>query len=143
MAGYITQELFNMAAVTTAKISAASEHSIEFVAELLANDYSKYQDQDLSGNIATAAVRVIDFIQNALPPETLVGGLMQMQFCIKHYHPDGTKKARKLFGGTFFKKEKCELEGKIDQCMKDVMTYHLLVINGSIPAAPDGWRVGE
>ncbi len=141
MASYITQELFNMCAVTAAKISTASGQSIEFVAEYLANKYSEYQDQDLSGDIATASVKVIDFMQNALPPETLVGNLTQMQFCIKHYNLDGRKKARKLFRGTFFNKEKRELEDKVDQCVANVATYHFLVINGSIPVAPKGWSL--
>ncbi len=142
MASYITQELFNMAAVTTAKITAASEHSIEFVAEELANDYREYQDQNLSEDIATASVKVTDFMQNALPLKSLVGNLTQIQFCIKHYSPDGKKKPRKLLRGTWFNKEKLELEDKVDQCVANVMTYHFLVINGSIPIAPKGWTVG-
>lgn len=130
-----------MCAVTAAKISTASGQSIEFAAEQLANKYSEYKYQELSGDIATASVKVIDFMQNALPPETLVAGLMQMQFCIKHYNPDGKKKTGKRFGGTFFNKEEHELEDKVDQCVANVATYHVLVINGSIRVAPKGWSL--
>jgi hypothetical protein len=130
-----------MCAVTAAKISAASKRPVEDVASELTSSYSEYQDRSLATEIAEAAYNISGFIQKELPPESIVGNLTQIQFCIKNYHPNGNKKRSRILGGTFFNKERKELEDKVKQCVANVATYHYLVINGTIPIAPQGWSL--
>lgn len=142
MARYITQQLFNMCAVSAAKISSASGQSLEDVARQLAETYSgSYEDEDLAGEIAMAADQIAVFVQKVLPPPTLVGNLTQLQFCIKHYQPNGKKWPSRLFGGTLFNKVGEPLQDKVRQCVANIATYHLLVVNGAIPLMPQGWKL--
>lgn len=137
MAGYMTQEIFNMCAVSTAKLSAASSKTLEEMATLIGNNYKNtYQDKHLVSDIEFAAKKVIEFMLGVLPAETLVGNLTQMQFCIKNYNLDGTKKRMKIFGGTFFAQEKQENTDKVQSCLVNIATYHFLVIRDTIPIAP-------
>jgi hypothetical protein len=142
VAEYIPQEMFNMLAVSAAKISAASDESIGEATDLIMGNYEgTYLDAYLAQEVENAANKVKDFMLNALPPETLVGNLTQMQYCIKNYNPDGTKKRKKLFGGTWFNRENAEINDKVKNCVANVATYHMLVIGGSIPIAPQGWSL--
>src|SRR5688572_19158230 len=63
MGRYMPQQLFDMCAVSAAKISALSGEPIEFVAEQLANTYQRdYQDENLSQDISAAASNVKTFV---------------------------------------------------------------------------------
>lgn len=142
MAEFITQEMFNMFAVSAAKISVASGKNIREAIEIIMSNYAgTYLDASLVYEIEIAADKAKKFMLDVLPPETLVSNLTQMQFCIKHYNPDGSKKRKKLFGGTFFNKEKNEVDNKAENCLANIATYHMLVVSGSIPIAPRGWSL--
>ncbi|MDD2762135.1 MAG: hypothetical protein PHH11_17805 [Methylomonas sp.] len=142
MAEFIRQEMFNMFAVSAAKISAASNKSIREATALIMNNYQgAYLDANLAKDVETAANGVTEFMLGILPPETLTGNLTQMQFCIKNFNPDGTRKRKRIFGGTFFNKEKSEIRNKVQSCKANIATYHMLVIGGSIPIAPQGWSL--
>ncbi len=81
MVEFITQEIFNMCAVSAAKISAASEKTVGEAAALIASHYEgTYPDENLVQDIEIAANKVREFIIGVLPPETLAGNLTQMQF---------------------------------------------------------------
>jgi hypothetical protein len=142
MPQYITQQLFNMCAVSVVKISSASGQSLAEVASQLAETYGgSYGDEDLAGEIALAADQIGVFIRRVLPSSSLVGNLTQLQFCIKHYQPNGKKWPSRLFGGTLFNKEREPRHDKVRQCAANIATYHLLVINGVIPLMPQGWKL--
>lgn len=142
MAKFIDQEVFNMCAVSAADISARSDKSVGEVAAFIASQYEgTYQDVNLAQDIKIAANKVTEFISGVLPPETLAGNLRQMQFCIKNYNLDGTKKRKKLFDGTLFNEVKKENTDKVQDCVVNIATYHMLVIGGSIPIAPHGWSM--
>jgi len=142
MAEFVSQEMFNMFAVSAAKISAGTGKTLEESTALVVSYYEgTYRDQNLARDIEIAAKKVKDYMLAVLPPETLSGNLTQMQFCIKNYKLDGTKKRKKIWDGTFFNKEKKEIENKIQNCLASVATYHTLVVGGSIPIAPQGWSL--
>jgi hypothetical protein len=141
MGRYMPQQLFDMCAVSAAKISALSGEPIESVAEQLANTYQRdYQDENLSQDISAAASNVKTLVVKFLSEEALAARLTQFQFCIKHYKSDGKKRPFRL-GGTFFNREKQQLPDKVATCLSDVAAYYFLVTGGAIRIAPEGWRL--
>lgn len=140
MPGYMPQRVFNMCAVSAAKISAETNRPVEDVAAEIAELYIRtYDDSCLAQEIAQAATRVCEFMQRAMPPNALISTLTQMQFCIRYYHPSGKRMRRKVFGGTLFTKERAPIPKKEDTCAANIATFHVLVINERIPLAPNGW----
>lgn len=142
MARYITQQLFNMCAVSAAKISAASGKPVAAVAQQLAATYrDSYKDTELAQDIAVAAEQVSTFIGKSLSPDKLIGNLNQLQFCIKYYQPSGKRWPMKLFSGALFNKSSRQIKDKSKQCLANIATYHLLVLNSAIPLMPKGWAL--
>jgi len=142
MAKYITQELFNMCSVMALKISCAKGSSIREASNLVASHYSSdYSDTHLTASIESAALSIKEFMEESLPEGDMIENCTQLQFCIKEYNPDGTKKKKKFFGGTFFNNESKEISDKPKMCMRDILAYHLNIMNGAIPIAPANWRM--
>ena len=142
MARYITQQLFDMCAVSAAKISAANSTPLAEVSKQLAETYSQsYNDDNLPQEISVAAEQIAAFVSRVLPPVTLVGNLTQLQFCIKNFQPNGKRWPMKLLSGALFNKSSRPLPDKVRQSLANVATYHVLVINGAIPLAPTGWKL--
>lgn len=131
-----------MCAVFAAKIAAGTDHSILSAANLIASQYqSIYADLNLAGDIAAAVEQITSFLTSVFPPNTLIGNCTQLQFCIKKYYRNGSKKRKKLFGGTFFNAEKTELSEKVKTCVSNIAAYHLRVIDGTLPITPIGWTL--
>lgn len=142
MAKYIDQELFNMCAVTALKIGCASGQSVASASQLIAKEYSRsYQDKSLAEEIEDAANKIAEFLSHALPNSSIASACTQMQYCIKHFNLDGSKKRKKILGGVWFTGETKELDNKVDTCAVNIITYHMLVIGGTIPVAPRGWNL--
>lgn len=143
MPSYIPQYMFNICAVTTAKIAASNGKPIREAANLLANNYKKsYDDINLEDDILTAAINVTEFIKSSIPGNSIPGCMTQLQYTIVNFEPSGRKRRKRLFGGTWFNKEKSEIKDKVQQCKINIATYHILLIGGSLPLVPDGWSVG-
>jgi hypothetical protein len=143
MSKYMTQEIFDMCAVTAAKVGSGTEKSIEKAADLIAQNYtSTYADTNLAQDIALAAHKAIKFMEDSLPQGSMVANCTQLQFCIKEYNPDGKKKRKKLLGGTLFNYEKRPIPDKVKGCITNLLAYHLYILNGNIPMAPENWRLG-
>ena len=139
---YMPQQLFNMCAVTTAKISVATERSVEAIASQVTASYTDtYKDVHLAEEVAEAASKIAAWLEGAMPDGSLVGALTHMQFCIKNYSPNGKKLRRKLLGGTWFNKESEPIEDKVRACVANVATFYILTINGQVPIAPRGWTL--
>lgn len=99
-----------MFAVSAAHIAVVSGKNIDEATQLILSNYEgAYIDRNLANDVVEASNKVKEFLVGVLPEETLPGNLTQMQFCIKHFNPDGSQKRKKLFGGTFFNKEKSEI----------------------------------
>jgi len=133
---YVPQQLFNMCAVSVGKIGAVSGETIESVSRQLTKHYDHtYQDEYLAEDIAVAAKDVSDYLRSAGRERVLVDSLTQMQFCIKHFQPDGKNRPFKLFGGTWFNKESAPLEDKPKKCLAQILAYNLRVVGGSTELA--------
>jgi hypothetical protein len=142
MRDFVDQELFNMCAVTAAKISCHDGQTTFSAAELIAAEYGRsYQDNDLTAEVNDAAIQVSQFLADALPNGSLASACTQMQFCIKHFKLDGKRKRKKILGGVWFSGENQEISNKVDKCIANIATYHFLVIGGTIPIAPKGWSM--
>lgn len=142
MASYMPQQLFNMCAVGAAKISVVHGEPIEPVSDYVAQQYNQtHRDEHLPEDIAFAAESILVYLRSARPEHSLLQRLTQLEFCIKHYEPDGRKRPTKLFGGTWFNKESAPLQNKAKNCVAQILAYDLLVISGSIPVAPPGWHL--
>ena len=135
MAMFITQGGFDMNAASAALISEESSKTIGEVVELI-NRTTSFKDKNLSQDIEIAATKIQNFALGVLPSEALTAYLAQMQFCIKNYNPDGTKKRKKILNGEFFNKEKKEITNKVKNCIANIGMYHTLIIHGSIPIVP-------
>lgn len=139
---YMPQQLFNMCAVTTAKISVATEQPVEAIALQVTASYTDtYKDVHLAEEVAEAASRIAALLKGTMPDGSLGGALTQMQFCIKNYSPDGKKLRGKILGGTWFNKEPKPIEDKVGVCFANVAAFHILTINGQVPIAPRGWTL--
>lgn len=142
MANYMPQYLFNICAVTAAKIAVSSDKTLEEAAQILSDNYkNSYDDQNLERDISKAAHEVIDFMDSALPGSSMTANMTQLQFTIVNFEPDGKKRAKKIFGGTWFNKQKDQIHNKVEQCKVNIATYHLLLVGGSLPLAPSGWSL--
>lgn len=131
-----------MCAVTAAKLAASGSVTLQEAARMLSENYqNSYSDNNLVRDIETAAAHVTEFIESALPNSSIPANLTQLQFSIVNFEPDGSKRKKKLLGGTWFNKEKRELPNKVKQCAANIATYHLLLVGGSLPLAPDGWSL--
>lgn len=140
MAKFIPQYIFNMCAVTAAKTAASSDRTIGEAARLLSNNYERsYADRELHEDIELAGKEVAEFIKSVLPVESFVSNMIQLQYTIVNYEPSGKKRRKKMFGGTWFNKEKSQIPNKVEVCKANIATYHLLLVGGSLPLAPRGW----
>lgn len=125
MSNYMPQYMFNICAVTAAKIANSSDQSIEKVSQGLADNYAKsYSDINLGKDIATAARDAIDYIQSPIPNSSIPAIMTQLQFSILNYEPDGAVRKKKLLGGTWFNKEKFQIPNKAEKCKLDIIIYH-------------------
>lgn len=142
MASFMPQYIFNMCAVTTAKIASSSEKTTKEAAKILSDNYKKsYDDVNLEDDIALAADQTIAFMESALPGSSSPANMNQLQYTIINFEPDGKKRKKGIFGGTWFNKEKRQIENKVQQCKLHVSTYHLLLVGGSLPLAPQDWSL--
>lgn len=145
MQKFIDQELFNMCAVTALKISASSNEPIAATSKILAQTYDRaYQDDNLSRDIEAAAKKIANFLSETLPDDSgiaIATACTQMQFCIKHFKLNGSKKRQKILGGAWFSGRKSPIEDKVDTCVANIATYHMLVVDHTIPIDPRGWSL--
>ena len=142
MAKFMSQELFDMSAVTAAQIAAVTDHSIQSAARLIGRQYnSSLDDINLNIEIADAAGQISSFLKNRISTGNIAPACSQLQFSIKSFNLDGTKKRKKIFGGLFFNSEKKQIGNKVENCVKNIISYHSLVVVGALPLAPSGWTL--
>lgn len=142
MAKYINQDIFDMCAVMALKISYRNDKPISETSITVADAYKNtYADVDLIENIETAAKNIKQFIEDNLPSGSMVDNCTQLQFCIHTYNPDGTKKKKKIFGGTMFTSEKHPIPDKVEKCSRNLLLYHMHIMNGVIPIVPKNWSM--
>ncbi len=134
------QDVFNMCAVSAARYIDAEGSTVEEFAKLITDSYRRdYIDDNIEKDIITAAHKVASLMASVFPGEKVSSALLQTQFCIKKYHPNGKKKF--FLQGQLFNKQKTPLTNRVTQCAANVMTYHLGTLSGTFPIAPKGWSL--
>lgn len=139
MAKFIDQELFDMCALTVLKYS--NDEFFHEAARITASSYDgDYQDVD-PAELIIAAEKLREAFGILLPHSDPSAAATQLQYCVKKFNLDGSKKRTKLFGGTWFSGEREPIMNKVDRCLHNMTTYHTLVMAGVIPLAPKGWTL--
>lgn len=140
MSNYMSQDVFDMCAVTAAQYIDAEGITIEESAKLITDAYrGDYVDDNIEKDIITAAHKVASLMASAFPDKEVSSALPQIQFCIKKYHPNGKKKF--FLQGQLFNKQKTPLTNRVTQCAANVITFHLGTLAGTFPIAPKGWSL--
>ncbi|MGD9642970.1 MAG: hypothetical protein AB7V08_09550 [Elusimicrobiales bacterium] len=142
MARYINQNTFNaFTVVATGHLLFNPPGFLDMVFKIAGSLQEDYKDENLVKDIADAGREVALLIEKEFPPEELHTQFMQIQFCIKNYNPDGTKRPFRIFNGILFSSEKSPIQNLAKNCSADVAAYISLVSKGTIPKMPTGWRL--
>lgn len=142
MARYISQDTFDTAAViATGHLLFNPPGFVDVVFKIAESFKEDYKDESLVKDIADAGREIAILFEKAFPPEELHKELTQIQFCIKNYKPDGTKRPFRIFNGVLFSSEKSPIQNLAKNCSADVAAYISLVSKGTIPKMPTGWKL--
>lgn len=135
--GYIPVDTFTASALAVARVDYLEGDRVSAAAQL-AKDYEKtYLDTALQDDLIATA----DKIQEILPglfttqPTTkngLASACRSLITAITKYRPDG-KRRPAFFRGAFFTKEKSPVQDKTAAALKQIVIYHLLLVNSRIP----------
>jgi hypothetical protein len=140
MNSYMPQDMFDMIAVTAALYKESRGLTIEEVAKVFCDLYrNDYIDDGYDIDVVSAAHKVLDFMKTTFPGVNVATPLIQMQYCIKHFRPNGKKKG--LLQGQLFNQQKTPLPNRIEQCLSDIMIFHIGSLSGTFPVAPEGWSM--
>ena len=136
MSGYMPQRVFDVGALTIAFIHLKTGEPIETVAQGAFQHYEKsYLDDKVLlqwTDAAKAALKSVDTLFPNIDKETKIGSLVHLKNCVDKFNLDGTKRSKRLLGGTLFKKEKEPNHQRVKQFVTHLVTYHLLLLNGEI-----------
>lgn len=142
MSGYMPQYMFNLCAITAGRLAELSENTIEYYGNYFQKQYENdYDDLYLERDIPEAAKAIIAFVEKELPNASLPATLTQLQYSVSKYQPNGKKRKKKIFGGTFFNKIEHPPDDRIMECKKEIILYHTLLITGVLPLVPEGWSL--
>lgn len=145
MKGYMPQDVFEMAAVTIAKLHFATGKRLDELSSKILSGYkADYLDDGFALDAVEAAKGVIQVLQTSFPgsdDSTLAVSCTQLQYCIKRYRPDGSKRGRRLFGGTLFNNQKQSNPIRVQECLRDITVYSVGTMSGKFPIAPHGWSL--
>lgn len=137
MNSYMPQDVFNVCAVTAALHESVS---IEDFAKQISDVYrQRYIDDGFNEDIITAAYNVVELMKTAFPGKKVTPAILQIQYCIDNYHPNGKKKS--FLRGQLFNKQMTPLPNRVTQCRTDVMTFHFGTLAGTFPIVPKGWSL--
>ena len=141
---FIDQEMFNLCALTVLKFSNVKGFTPKRVAKEVASEYgSDYCDEGLDLELELAADVLREALNILIPHADPSSAATQLQYCVKNFHIDGTKKQKNFFVGSEFSGEERAISNKVQDCLIEITSYHLLVESGKIPLAPTGWTVTD
>ncbi len=145
MASYMSQDLFNMLAVTAIQIHVATGDPLDQACGQLCAHYldSFPEDTDLEREVRNTSAQLMEVMRSQFEENQMYLGMRQLQFCIYSYNLDGKKKRRPLFSGTWFTRSKLRDPDRAKNCLMNIMVYHLGTMNGMFPLAPGGWSLSK
>lgn len=142
MSRYIDQSTFNTATVI------ATEHLmfnppafLDVLFKIAESFRESYKDENIVKDIGEAGREIALLLEKTFPREELHNQFAQLQFCIKKYKPDGTKRPFRIFNGVLFSAEKSPIQNLAKDCVADIAAYISLVSKGAIPKMPLGWKL--
>jgi hypothetical protein len=141
------QEVFDLGAVTIAQLNLTTNMPVSAIAQEAAKGYQKsYKNDRFEQDWIKAAELIILMFQDLFKGssnQVVAEVLRQMQFCIKYFNLNGSRRKRKFLGGTFFNKEKKANPRRIDQCIENLLCYHIKTARGQIILVPPNWHLGS
>jgi len=140
MGKYMPNDLFNLCAITVAKLSHVSEQPSAVFAQELWNGYiSDYPDDDVVEDWIKASEAVQEILSETVESENLPSVYTQLQFCFEKFNSDGTPKRKKLFGGTLFNKQKFKDGNRVSDFLRCFTSFYAASAMESLPPFPDGY----
>lgn len=131
MARYITQSIFDTAAVVAAEYLAFDPASfMDIIYKIAKSKNEDYQDENLVQELTTAATGINRLLQKKTKQTELHTQFRQILFCIKNYNTDGSKKGLSRFGGTLFHKESNPIRDIGGKSVTNVESYLSLFSKG-------------
>jgi hypothetical protein len=139
MNSYMPQDTFNINAVTAANYIDHDSVKIEDFAKLISDaSRRRFVDDGFEEDIINAAYNIVKMMETASSGKKASSALLQIQYCISNFHPNGKKIILK---GAIFNKQKTPLPSRVSQCLADVTTFYLGTLAGTFPIAPKGWSL--
>lgn len=143
--GFMPQGIFDLGAVTIAWINMAAGSPLEQMAESLAESYRRlYPEEGLVGEWISAASKIDSVLETFFPgigKKEKAAILRQLQYCVKEFNPDGTKRKKNFFRKTKYIDEKERNQKRVGQFLINLICYHLRIQNGSLPFMPPKWTL--
>ena len=143
MKKYIKQDLFDLAALTVARVHLQSGQSIESLAKRVSTGYvDTYSDYRIQEEIEAAAKKVIQYLEGVFEPKSIPNVLRHMQHSVDNFEINGERtKKNRFFNGTKFNYAKQEIQGKAESTVVRIAVFDRLLTSRSIPQAPSGWEL--
>jgi hypothetical protein len=139
---YMPQDVFNLCAVTAAKVTGFTGKSIEQVSQEITSGYiHTFSDQNLSKEVAEAASSIREYIREYFVGTDEVRKLTHLQYCIDNYDVEGQLRQKSFLSGTSFKHETNEIKFKPHVCSCNIANLILRIEDQTIPNPPDGWTL--
>jgi hypothetical protein len=136
------QDVFNLCAVTAAKVTGFTGKSIEQVSQEITSGYiHTFSDQNLSKEVAEAASSIREYIREYFVGTDEVRKLTHLQYCIDNYDVEGQLRQKSFLSGTSFKHETNEIKFKPHVCSCNIANLILRIEDQTIPNPPDGWTL--
>lgn len=133
---YIKQDLFNACSLGVAMAHFAGESMVAASSDLGEQYSGDYQDTRLCDDFLRAGEglvqQLLETYGQARPASELVQVCHILSAANLNFNPDGTRKRRKLLGGTRFNYEKKEIPKKVERCLHEVYLYQLALSSGKI-----------
>jgi len=140
---YMPQDVFDMGAALIAKLHISTDEDISILAGKLHENYRhSYIDDGLQEDWAEAAQTLLTLARGRFSDASVLFGLFRhMMFFVREYNLDGSRKRRRIFGGTWFSGERSPNPNRLKDCLRTYMIFNVLVDSGQIPFPPDDWSL--
>ncbi len=137
---YMPQRVFNVGAFAIARVHAAGGSSLDEAAARIADRYrDSFVDDSFETDWVDAATMVITAAKETWKDDELPGLFRHMQYAAANYEPDGSRRRKRILGGTWFTGEKKRNPNRVRDCLRDFVQFDYHTTLGSIPLPPDDW----
>jgi hypothetical protein len=143
MASYMPQDVFDMSIVTIVRLHVSAGNSLDDLCTMIWQGYERSYRDDVNckHEMRITSGKLLEMMQTQFKKELIPSVMLQLQFCIVNYEPDGKRRRKKLLGGTFFNRMKSPNPNRSEDCLANMCIYHLGTTSGKFPLAPKGWSL--